>query len=220
MSWHAPGPSNPDARWAKAESLLAPQAVRASASRGRRRPEPDHPLRSPFMRDRDRVLHASAFRRLMHKTQVYVGPHNDHQRTRLTHTLEVCQIARTAARALGLNEDLVETIALAHDLGHPPFGHAGERALAKLFAEHGGFEHNRHTLRRVELLEQRYPGFPGLNLSYETLEAIALRSKEPRHPDVAEFVAAARQPSAECQLVDQCDSLAYDAHDLDDALRT
>jgi dGTPase len=170
------------------------------------------------MRDRDRVLHSTAFRRLMHKTQVYIGPPNDHQRTRLTHTLEVSQLARTAARALRLNEDLTEAIALVHDIGHPPFGHAGERALNALLAEHGGFEHNRHALRRVELLEERYPQFPGLNLSYEVLEALAYRSHDLSHADVAEFATPLRAP-AEYQVVDQCDSIAYDAHDVDDALR-
>jgi len=205
-------------RWMRSEDALAPFALKASASRGRRHPERPHPYRSPFMRDRDRIVHATAFRRLMHKTQVYVGPHNDHLRTRLTHTLEVAQIARTAARALGLNEDLVEAIALVHDIGHPPFGHAGERALRRLLAEHGGFEHNKHALDRIERLERYRPEFLGLNLSFEVLDAVACRSKSAPCSAFADFRGGA-QPSAECQLVDFCDSIAYDAHDLDDALR-
>jgi dGTPase len=170
------------------------------------------------MRDRDRILHSAAFRRLMNKTQVYVGPDNDHLRTRLTHTLEVAQIARTAARALGLNEDLVEAIALVHDIGHPPFGHAGERALRRLLADHGGFEHNKHALDRIERLERYRPEFRGLNLTFEVLDAVACRSKAGPCEAFTNF-RGGMQASAECQLVDLCDSIAYDAHDIDDALR-
>jgi dGTPase len=153
----------------------------------------------------------------MHKTQVLVTQTNDHHRTRLTHTLEVAQISRTIARRLGLNEDLTEAIALSHDLGHPPFGHAGERALDECMAEHGGFEHNLHALRIVEVLEYRYADFPGLNLSWEVLEAMALHSKRRNAPEIAEFVGVG-QPLLEAQVADAADSLAYDAHDVDDAL--
>jgi dGTPase len=153
----------------------------------------------------------------MYKTQVLVTQTNDHHRTRLTHTLEVAQISRTIARRLGLNEDLTEAIALAHDLGHPPFGHAGEDALAECMRDHGGFEHNRHGLRIVEVLEYRYPDFPGLNLSLEVLESFATHSKRPPDAGTAEFRALG-QPLLEAQVVDAADSLAYDAHDVDDAL--
>ena len=150
--------------------------MRTSQSRGRRHPEPPHPYRTLYQRDRDRIVHSTAFRRLMHKTQVLAAQTNDHHRTRLTHTLEVAQISRTVARRLGLNEDLTEAVALSHDLGHPPFGHAGEEALDECMAGHGGFEHNLHALRIVEHLEYRYPDFPGLNLSLEVREAMALHS--------------------------------------------
>jgi dGTPase len=153
----------------------------------------------------------------MYKTQVLVTQTNDHHRTRLTHTLEVAQISRTIARQLGLNEDLTEAVALSHDLGHPPFGHAGEEALQECMKDHGGFEHNAHGLRIVEHLEYRYADFPGLNLSWEVLEALALHSKRRDAPEVREF-AAAGQPLLEAQVVDAADSLAYDTHDLDDAL--
>jgi dGTPase len=153
----------------------------------------------------------------MYKTQVLVTQTNDHHRTRLTHTLEVAQISRTIARALGLNEDLTEVIALAHDLGHPPFGHAGETALDECMRDHHGFEHNRHGLRIVEILESRYADFPGLNLSWEVLEAMALHSKERAAAEIKPFLAAG-QPPLEAQVVDAADSLAYDTHDLDDAL--
>src|ERR1700726_3932455 len=150
----------------------APYASNPENSRGRLHPEPEHEMRSPFQRDRDRIIHSSAFRRLKHKTQVFVFHEGDHYRTRLTHTLEVAQIARSIARALGLDEDLAEALALAHDLGHPPFGHAGERALDQCLAEHSGFDHNAQTLRVVTLIERRYPQFDGLNLTWETLEGI------------------------------------------------
>src|ERR1700720_2224970 len=152
---------------------LAPYASKPEESRGRLYPEPEHPTRSAFQRDRDRILHATAFRRLTHKTQVFVFHEGDHYRTRLTHSLEVAQIARTVARQLGLDEDLAEAIALAHDLGHPPFGHAGERALDQVMQTFGGFDHNAQSLRVVTVLERKYAGFDGLNLTWETLEGLA-----------------------------------------------
>jgi dGTPase len=199
------------------DRALAPYAMRTRQSRGRRHPEPPHPYRTLYQRDRDRVVHSTAFRRLMHKTQVLVTQTGDHHRTRLTHTLEVAQIARTVARRLGLNEDLTEAVALSHDLGHPPFGHAGEQALDECMREHGGFEHNLHALRIAEVLEYRYPDFPGLNLTREVREAMAQHSKRPDAPEAAEFAAAGR-PLLEAQVADAADSLAYDAHDVDDAL--
>lgn len=199
------------------EQSLAPYAMRASQSKGRKYPEPAHPFRSLYQRDRDRIVHSTAFRRLMHKTQVHVNQPGDYHRTRLTHTLEVAQISRTIARALGLNEDLTEAIALLHDLGHPPFGHAGEVALDECMRDHGGYEHNRHGLRIVELLEYRYPDFPGLNLSWEILEAQAMHCKRPEAPEVMPYLGVG-QPFLEAQLVDTADSLAYDCHDVDDAL--
>jgi dGTPase len=199
------------------ESMLAPYAFRTSQSRGRRYAEQPHPFRTPYQRDRDRIVHATAFRRLMGKTQVLVAQTDDHHRTRLTHTLEVTMISRTIARRLCLNEDLTEAIALSHDLGHPPFGHAGETALNQCMEEHGGFEHNRHGLRLVDTLEYRYPDFPGLNLSWEVLEAMAYHSKRPESQEVREFLRPGH-PFLEAQVVDAADSLAYNAHDVDDAL--
>jgi len=199
------------------EELLAPYAMRTRRSLGRRHPEPQHAFRTLYQRDRDRVIHSTAFRRLMYKTQVLVAQTNDHHRTRLTHTLEVAQISRTIARQLGLNEDLTEAMALAHDLGHPPFGHAGESALDECMSGHGGFEHNRHGLRIVELLEYRYAGFPGLNLSREVLEAMAQHSRRRDAPEIAAYLAVGR-PLLEAQVVDAADSLAYNTHDVDDAL--
>jgi dGTPase len=199
------------------DELLAQYGMRARQSRGRRRPEPDHAFRTPFQRDRDRIVHCTAFRRLMHKTQVLVTQTNDHHRTRLTHTLEMAQISRTLARRLGLNEDLTEAIALSHDLGHPPFGHAGECALDECMREHGGFEHNLHGLRIVDVLEYPYPDFPGLNLTWEVREAMAQHSRRSDAPEVADFRCAG-QPLLEAQVADAADSLAYDAHDVDDAL--
>jgi dGTPase len=199
------------------EQFLAPYAMRTSQSRGRRHAEEPHAYRTLYQRDRDRIVHSTAFRRLMYKTQVLVTQTNDHHRTRLTHTLEVAQISRTIARQLGLNEDLAEAIALGHDLGHPPFGHAGEAALDECMRDHGGFEHNRHGLRIVDLLEYRYADFPGLNLSWEVLEAQALRSKRTDASEVRELLGAG-QPLLESQVVDAADSLAYNTHDLDDAL--
>ncbi len=203
--------------WEWEERFLAPYAMRTRLSRGRIHEEPEHPYRTLYQRDRDRIIHSAAFRRLMYKTQVLVNHYSDQHRTRLTHTLEVAQISRTIARQLGLNEDLTEAIALAHDLGHPPFGHAGETALDECMAQFGGFEHNRHGLRLVQFLERRYPAFPGLNLTWEVLESLSYHSKRPEAPEVKPFRTFA-QPFLEAQVVDAADSLAYDTHDLDDAL--
>lgn len=199
------------------ERMLAPYAMRTRHSRGRRHPEEPHPYRTLYQRDRDRIVHCTAFRRLMYKTQVLVNQTNDHHRTRLTHTLEVAQISRTIARHLGLNEDLTEAIALAHDLGHPPFGHSGEAALDECLRDEGGFEHNAHGLRILQTLEYRYADFPGLNLSWEVLEAQAMHCKRQDTPEVRELLGAGR-PLLEAQVVDASDSLAYDTHDIDDAV--
>src|SRR4051812_29310629 len=199
------------------EEVLAPYAMRTRQSRGRRHPEEPHPFRTEYQRDRDRIVHCTAFRRLMYKTQVLVTQTNDHHRTRLTHTLEVSQVSRTIARELGLNEDLTEAIALVHDLGHPPFGHAGESALDACLKDYGGFEHNRHGLRIVDELEQRYPEFPGLNLTWEVRESLAFHSKAFEAPEIKPFRQAAQQPTLEAQVVDAADSVVYDLHDLEDA---
>jgi dGTPase len=203
----ATGFEPPDWR-AREAALLAPWAMHAADSAGRVHPEPLHTFRSPYQRDRDRIVHSAAFRRLAHKTQVFTGYHGDYHRSRLTHTLEVTNIARTLARALALNEDLVETLALAHDIGHPPLGHAGEDTLAELLRAEGGFNHNAQALRIMELLETRYPEFPGLNLSREVLDAQATRKKDGTAPT----------PLLETQVVDAADSIAYDTHDADDAI--
>lgn len=193
--------------------LLAPYAMRSEHSAGRRYTETSHPYRSAFQRDRDRITHCAAFRRLSHKTQVFTGEAGDYHRSRLTHTLEVASVARTMARALALNEDLVEALALLHDIGHPPFGHAGEDVLNERLAGLGGFNHNAQALRIVERLEIRYPKFPGLNLSAEVLEGQRRRTtKNEAVPGTAS------QPLLEVQVVDAADSIAYDAHDADDAL--
>jgi dGTPase len=194
-------------------SELAPYALRDEDSRGRKHLEPQHPFRTPFQRDRERIVHSSAFRRMTGKTQVLVASVNDHHRTRLTHTLEVTQVARTAARRLRLNEDLTEAIALAHDIGHPPFGHAGEDALNECMASVGGFNHNLYGLRRVDELEERYPEFPGLNLTYELRESFVSHAGKV-NPEFDPSL----QPPLEAQLVDVVDSITYDVHDLDDAL--
>ncbi|MGE4158939.1 MAG: dGTP triphosphohydrolase, partial [Planctomycetota bacterium] len=196
------------------ESLLGPYAVFSGRTKGRVHDEAPHPYRTEFQRDRDRVIHSSAFRRLEYKTQVFVNHEGDYYRTRLTHTLETAQIARTLARSLRLNEDLVETAALAHDLGHTPFGHAGQDVMDELMKPHGGFEHNLQSLRIVELLETRYPQFPGLNLCEESREAIAKHSPK----DVMGLPPG--WPSLEGQLVDTVDSIAYLSADLDDGLRS
>jgi dGTPase len=203
---------------AEERERLAPWAVASAASRGRVVPEPEHPLRTGFQRDRDRVLHSRAFRRLEYKTQVFVHHEGDHYRNRLTHTLEGAQIARTIARALRLNEDLAEAVALAHDLGHTPFGHAGERVLARLLRADGGFDHNRQTLRVVDLLEDRYPSFRGLNLSYETREGILKHGVAFAHP--VPLPDRSGQTPLEAQAADHADEIAYTNHDLDDGLRS
>jgi dGTPase len=211
----------------------APAAYAASAipSRGRQFAEPDCPTRSPFQRDRDRILHSTAFRRLIHKTQVFVFHEGDHYRTRLTHSLEVAQIARTMARQLRLDEDLAEAVALAHDLGHPPFGHAGERALDRLMAEFGGFDHNAQSLRVVMALERKYLKFDGLNLTWESLEGLAKHNgpivdhvHEPvrkviRSLEEWQSLAPARWASGEAQVAALTDDIAYVTHDIDDGLR-
>ncbi len=201
-------------------------ATDPAQSRGRRYPEPASPTRTPFQRDRDRIVHSSAFRRLRYKTQVFVAPDGDHFRVRLTHSLEVAQIARSLARALGLNEDLTEALALAHDLGHPPFGHSGEDALAVALAPYGGFDHNAQTLRIVTKLENRYPGWDGLNLSWETLEGLAKHNGPIYEPTWAMAEADAGFPlelashaGLEAQVAALADDIAYDNHDLDDGIR-
>lgn len=193
-------------------ALLVPYAMHSADSAGRLHPEPLHPYRGPYQRDRDRILHSAAFRRLSQKTQVFTGEMGDYHRTRLTHTLEVASIARTIARALRLNEDLVEALALAHDIGHPPFGHSGEDVLDECLHGHGGFNHNAQALRICELLETRYPDFPGLNLSREVLEGQTHRAEKTKTQHVGP------SPLLEVQVVDAADSIAYDAHDADDSL--
>jgi dGTPase len=213
-----PNSELPLSDWPSLEAAwLAPYAMSQAASLGRRIAEPPHPFRTIFQRDRERIIHSTAFRRMMGKTQVLVGQINDHHRTRLTHTLEVSQIARTIARRLRFNEDLTEAIALSHDLGHPPFGHAGESILNASLKDDGGFDHNLYGLRRVDLLEERYPDFPGLNLSWEVREAFVQHAKNRRAPECAAYLQVG-SPFLEAQLVDQVDSLAYDTHDTDDAV--
>jgi dGTPase len=197
---------------------LAPYALRSADSRGRAYPDPEPRYRTAFQRDRDRIVHAAAFRRLEYKTQVFVNDEGDYYRTRLTHTLEVAQIGRTIARALGANQDLVEAVALAHDLGHPPFGHAGEDALNELMREHGGFNHNHQSYRVVTELENRYPDFPGLNLTWETLEGIAKHETQDNIGAILGFDPHLRA-CLEAQIADISDEVAYNAHDLDDGLR-
>jgi len=199
--------------------LLAPYAAHSAASLGRVHPEPEHSLRPAFQRDRDRIIHTTAFRRLEYKTQVFVNHEGDHYRTRLTHTIEVGQIARSVARALSLNEELAEAVALAHDLGHPPFGHAGEKVLDDLIAGSGGFEHNLQALRIVEVMERRYPGFPGLNLTWETREGIIKHMSAYTGP-MPEGLTNEIALSLEAQTVDVADEIAYNNHDLDDAMRS
>lgn len=211
------------AAWQGRDTNLAGWAVRNRQTRGRVHAEPDHPYRGPFQRDRDRIIHCRAFRRLMHKTQVFVAGEGDHFRTRLTHTMEVAQIARTAAACLRLNQDLTEAICLGHDLGHPPFGHAGQTALNRCMADHGGFEHNLQALRIVDTLEHRYPGFPGLNLCWETREGLLKRCSRRQARalgELGERFIRRRQPSLEAQLANVADEIAYNHHDLDDGLRS
>jgi dGTPase len=217
------GPSGPG---------LAPYAARAEASAGRVHPEPGCPMRTPFQRDRDRIVHATAFRRLTYKTQVFVFHEGDHYRTRLTHSLEVAQIARAIARLLRLDEDLAEALALAHDLGHPPFGHAGERALAAAMAPFGGFDHNAQSLKVVTRLERKYADFDGLNLTFETLEGIAKHNgpvggeapaavmrETIARAGLAQRLALDLFAPAEAQAAAIADDIAYNSHDLDDGLR-
>jgi len=199
----------------------APWAMHAVQSRGRRFPEQPHPYRSDYARDRDRIIHSRAFRRLEAKTQVFTTRYSDHFRNRLTHTLEVAQIARTVAAALGLNTELAEALALVHDIGHPPFGHAGERKLNELMRAHGGcFNHNLHALRIVEQFEQRYLEYPGLNLTFEVREGIIKHSRDysaAEFPQLAEYLLDQRPP-LEAQLIDWVDEIAYNTADIDDAL--
>src|ERR1700746_1770300 len=210
----------------------APYASKPEESRGRLHPEPEHAMRSPFQRDRDRIIHSSAFRRLKHKTQVFVYHEGDHYRTRLTHSLEVAHLARTIARTLGLEEDLAEALALAHDLGHTPFGHAGEEALNAEMAPHGGFSHNDQTLRILTRLERGYAEFDGLNLTWESLEGTVKHNGPLRGPGIeravpptiAEYdschpLALETFPSAEAQVAALADDIAYNNHDIDDGLR-
>jgi len=202
------------------EERLAPYAVKSRDSRGRRFQEPEDPFRSSFQRDRDRVIHSAAFRRLEYKTQVFVNHEGDHYRTRLTHTIEVSQIARSVSRALRLNEDLTEAIVLAHDLGHTPFGHAGERMMNQLMEGEGGFEHNLQSLRVVDILEKRYPAFVGLNLSFEVREGICKHSSQyDNPPEVPEFRDPG-YPTLEAQVADISDEIAYSSHDVDDGIRS
>ncbi|MDA7978441.1 MAG: dNTP triphosphohydrolase [Pirellulales bacterium] len=210
---------NPRQRLAATPDVLAPYAMRDEHSRGREYAEPSHAYRGAFQRDRDRIVHCEAFRRLSDKTQVFTGEMGDYHRTRLTHTMEVALIARTLGRALRLNEDLIEALAYMHDIGHPPFGHSGEAALNECLADVGGFDHNSHALAIVEDIERRYPDFPGLNLSRELLDGQRNRIKGKqsvgRHPANKQ---TRKSPLLEVQVVDAADSTAYDAHDADDAL--
>ncbi|MFQ5434300.1 MAG: deoxyguanosinetriphosphate triphosphohydrolase [Anaerolineae bacterium] len=197
---------------------LAPYALRSSESQGRVHAEPKSASRTAFERDRDRIIHTTAFRRLEYKTQVFVFYEGDHYRTRLTHTLEVAQLGRSLARGLGVNQNLTEAICLAHDLGHSPFGHAGEHILNRLMADHGGFNHNTQSYRVVTKLEERYPHFPGLNLTYETREGMIKHETDYDKSDAAEF-GTETQASVEAQISNLADEIAYNAHDLDDGLR-
>jgi dGTPase len=205
------------------ETHLAPYAAHAAATRGRRYPEPASASRTEFQRDRDRIIHSSAFRRLEYKTQVFVNHEGDLFRTRLTHSIEVAQIARSIARNLQLNEDLVEAISLAHDLGHTPFGHAGQDALNACMKDHGGFEHNLQSLRVVDTLEERYGAFDGLNLVFETREGIlkhCSQANAAKLGDVGVRFIERKQPSLEAQLANLADEIAYNNHDIDDGLRS
>ena len=207
---------------------LAPWACDPARSRGRRHAEPDAPTRTPFQRDRDRIVHSSAFRRLVYKTQVFLNHEGDLFRTRLTHSLEVAQLGRSIARSLGLSEDLVEAVALAHDLGHTPFGHAGQDALDECMTPYGGFEHNLQSLRVVDRLEERYPAYDGLNLCFETREGILKHCSRTNaeHLERLEPNGVARRfldrtsPSLEAQLTNLADEIAYNAHDIDDGVRS
>lgn len=201
------------------DACLAPVAMRSALSRGRAFGTQPDAFRTGFQRDRDRIVHARAFRRLQGKTQVFIDGEGDHFRTRLTHTVEVAQVARTVARRMGLNEDLVECVALVHDLGHPPFGHRGEDMLASLMERHGGFEHNRQGLRVVEELEVRYPEHLGLDLTYEVRESIVKHGSKYDPAKVEARFGPGERPLLEAQLTDLIDSVVYDCHDIDDGLR-
>lgn len=200
--------------------ILAAYAMHSADSQGREYPEEEHTYRTAFQRDRDRVVHSNAFRRLEYKTQVFVYHEGDHYRTRLTHSLEGSQIARSIARMMGLNEDLSEAIILAHDLGHTPFGHSGEVVLNRLMKKFGGFEHNRQSLRIVTLLEDRYPHFPGLNLTYEVREGLAKHQSAYDKPNAQATFKKKGNPTLEAQIVNIADEIAYSNHDLDDGLRS
>ena len=202
------------------DKILAPYAMKSKNSKGRKYKESEHEYRSPYQRDRDRVIHSIAFRRLEYKTQVFVNHEGDDYRTRLTHSLEVSQIARTLAKALRLNEELTEALSLAHDLGHTPFGHAGEEMLNLLMKNHGGFEHNLHTLRIVDELEERYPDFPGLNLTWETREGIVKHQTKYDNSKIPAELKPKQRPTLEAQIVDIADEIAYDNHDIDDGLNS
>jgi len=202
---------------AREDQLLAPYGMRSARSRGRRYAEPEDALRTCYQRDRDRIIHSSSFRRLEYKTQVFVNHEGDNYRTRLTHSLEGAQIGRSVARALALNEELTECLVLGHDLGHTPFGHSGERVMDELMKDHGGFEHNQQTLRILELLEERYPGFPGLNLTWEVREGVIKHQQDSDGRAPAEY-APGQSPTLEAQLVDFVDEIAYNNHDIDDGL--
>ncbi len=201
------------------DQFLAPYGIKSQNSHGRCVPEDEAEYRTCFQRDRDRILHTTAFRRLEYKTQVFINYEGDYYRTRLTHTLEVTQIGRSIARALGANEDLIEAICLAHDLGHPPFGHSGEVTLSKLLRDYGGFDHNKQSFRIVTKLEHRYPDFPGLNLTWEVLEGLVKHETEYDIADAKNFNPELRG-HAEAQIANVSDELAYTAHDLDDGLRS
>lgn len=198
--------------------MLAPYAAHCARSKGRAHPEEEHPYRTVYQRDRDRVIHSTAFRRLAYKTQVFINDEGDHYRSRMTHSMETAQIARTIARALALNEDLAECLALSHDIGHTPFGHSGGDALAECMKAHGGFEHNLQALRLVERLETPYREFPGLNLAWETRESMRKHTVLPAYPVEPEY-GPSLAPVLEAQVVDYADSIAYDAHDIDDGVR-
>ncbi len=197
-------------------NTLAPFAVKSGESQGRQYPEEEHQYRTRFQRDRDRIIHTSAFRRLEYKTQVFVYHEGDYYRTRLTHSLEVAQIARSICKSLQLNEDLAESVALSHDLGHPPFGHTGQDVLNRLMKDHGGFEHNKQSLRILKLLEKRYPEFDGLNLTWDVLEGICKHTTDEENPITS--AEGVKYPSLEAQIADFADGIAYNAHDLDDGI--
>ena len=204
------------------DQTLASYAMKSSQSRGRVHPEPEHPYRTCYQRDRDRIIHTTAFRRLEYKTQVFVNHEGDNYRTRLTHTIEVSQIARSITKAMGLNEELGETLALAHDIGHGPFGHAGEDALRELMKDHEGFDHNLQGLRVVDVLEQRYPNFKGLNLTWEVREGINKHTTPFDLPEPYRLIKLdpEKSPLLEAQVVDIADEIAYDNHDIDDGIHS